>query len=286
MKHLLLKPFALLALCCIGSQWAHASAETAVSFLSPSIAQLSLTSIPNLDRAGNQEGSSMLYPAPTPGLGLVGVLTHAIISDSARNSEKTRIQQQADALIAPYQSTIKAIPPQQVFQSAIQQLNAQHGLNIQLDTAQAGTKIEAKADQFQIQMTPDQRALIVLSSLKIQTPGTETSYTLQTTSTPLAENLSPLEYWNINNGENLKNQLSAMIARMLRTATRMQQLTTNEAQAPQKTHRYLEGGTQRMQRGQLLAEECNYITIKNLRGWILDLPKQDASEQTCNTPAL
>ena len=44
------------------------------------------------------------------------------------------------------------------------------------------------------------------------------------------------------------------------------------AEAPQRTVRYRQGNAERIERAQVLAERCDRLLLRNLRGWLLSVP--------------
>lgn len=269
--------------CVLGHLQPSFAEETRISFQPPPISQISLSAIVSLDKAGEKKEASMLYPANNAGTLLVGIFAHAMLSKSTQDSEKNKIQKRADMALEEYKPVTNTIRPQQLFQEAVEQLNTQHHLGIELNVPTAPVQVIGLSDQLEFQMTHDQRALIVQTTLKVHTQHSNNAYTLQAISKPLEESKFPAEYWKAEHGSNLKTQLATLVAQVLHMASRMQQLVEKETDIPQKTHRYFEGGKERMQRGQLLAEECDYMTVKNLRGWIIHLPKKETSNDQCKT---
>jgi hypothetical protein len=133
-------------------------------------------------------------------------------------------------------------------------------------------------------MSQDQRALVldnlvaVYDAADAKTPRYRN--TVRVVSVPSGAE-DPAAGWSANEGEALRSQTSALLAESLAVALR--DMAGASAAAAQKTWRYPEGGTERMERAVLLSEACERRVLKNLRGWLLSVPKADPDRSACGT---
>ena len=80
-----------------------------------------------------------------------------------------------------------------------------------------------------------------------------------------------LSFWTANDGEALKEESALLLTESI---SALVGIVEDKAKTPStndafKTVRYSEGGTQKFERGQILAESCGHMLIKTLRGSLL-----------------
>lgn len=132
-------------------------------------------------------------------------------------------------------------------------------------------------------LTQDETALVLDNVISISQPGAA-SYvnTIRIVSAPSqAPNL--VQYWSANQGEKLKSLSVGLVADSLQIAMKGANGSFGGETPTYKTVRYLEGKTEKMERAQLLGEQCNRALIKTLRGWLMSVPveRTDAGPTLC-----
>lgn len=232
--------------------------------------------------ATGPNGSGMLYPAPNAGGFLAGLITHAIILESMKSRQKTAAQEAADKVLTPFTDVIQNYTYLELMQRAVEKMAPPQ-------TVQLIPYAEKPQNEWLIQSVPvfsltqDQTALVLDNVISISQPGAA-SYvnTIRIVSAPSqAPNL--VQYWSANQGEKLKSLSVGLVADSLQIAMKGANGSFGGETPTYKTVRYLEGKTEKMERAQLLGEQCNRALIKTLRGWLMSVPveRTDAGPTLC-----
>lgn len=231
--------------------------------------------------ASGPNGSGMLYPAPNAGGFLAGLITHAIILESMKSRQKTAAQEAADKVLNPYTDIIQNFTYRELMQRAVDKMATPQPV-------QLISYAEKSQNEWLVQSAPvfaltqDQTALVLDNVISISQPG-GASYvnTIRIVSAP-SEAANLVQFWAANQGEKLKALSVSMVADSLQIAMKGASGSLKEDTSA-KTVRYLEGKTEKMERAQLLAEQCNRALIKTLRGWLLSVPvaSTDAGSALC-----
>lgn len=221
----------------------------------------------NLDNAGNQSGA-MLYPA----IGLVGLVaaiaTHGVIMDTVKSAEKIKLQEQADMVLEPYADILRNIKHAELSQKSLGNLST---IIHTTETTPSDWKIESTPAYS---MTQDGRAIILDNIFIIHKTGISPERANQTAvrvvSAPIdAEDATA--YWTSEQGFHLKDEIIQLFAQSLELGIRPIQHSITESRV-QKTVRYMEGRTERMERGEVVSKQCNRLIIKTLRGTLMSVP--------------
>lgn len=265
-----------------------------VSPASPSIWALKLPQDDRLLRRGLPEtgGSpggtnSMAYPAPNALGFIAGVFTHALIVDKMKQDEKERQQSLADRVWQPYEPAIDGLGVREVVRRAIPKTAVRDRLVI-LDENQAAQGRPGVSSMPVYAMTPDQRALVLDNTISLQPVGGESSgdqqIVLRVISSPKdAEN--PVVFWTDNNGERLKDEMATLLAMSLDIVLGGTAGGLSEPEGPYRTIRYLEGGTEKIERAQTLFRRCDRLLLRTLRGTLMSVPRiqTGTEEPQCRT---
>ena len=229
--------------------------------------------IVNMDKAG-YGGGAMLYP--TAGLGvlglLVGVATHAALVGGARSSQESHMQQEADKVLDPYRGVLAGFHQRDLAQRALALTpsNAVAHLHEAKDTPAGDLFVQA---QPLFAMTPDASALMLDETVVVRTGAVSDKGTQQVVriiSAPRVEE-DVQAAWTADNGAALKLAASAMQAEALDVAL-LQTRHPVDDKLPFRTLRYALGDIEKMERGQLLAETCEHLVIRTLRGGLMVVP--------------
>lgn len=244
--------------------------------------KVSYRGVVNLDAAGSQQ-NPMMYVAPGGLIGLLAaVATHGVITNSTRNSEKTRLQEEADAVLRPYQEILNRLDDQTLLDRAVAKVNFSNSPDGAI--SQGGWLVESVPV---FSMTQDQSALI-LDNLLVVKPA-------QGSSAPLFESTvrvisKPVEqdpaqpFWTANEGQSLQQTLSQLLAESLEIALKQAAGSSATATNTPKSVRFDEGRRSRIERAQVLETSCDRWLIKNLRGWLISVPVRPMPDTgTCTT---
>lgn len=225
----------------------------------------------NFDDAGTK-GGNVLYPAPNAIIGLAAVLAHGAVVGSMQESQKQELRTKADKVLAPYQPVLQSYTYRDLMRRGLEKatLNGQKQL-VEFSAKSANWVIETAAV---FSMTQDQRAIVLDNAIFIFAPKAEkvTSQTVIRVVSQPREEPDLVAYWSANEGEKLKEESAGLLAESLNIA--IGEIGKDPGKEPEntKTVRYSEGKTLKMERGQVVKEECNRIVVRTLRGELLSVP--------------
>lgn len=232
----------------------------------------------NLDNAGGGPGG-MAYPAPGVAGLLVAIVTHGVIMESVKSAEKTRLQTEADQVLAPYQEWLKGFQHRELMQKGLEKT----ALGERKRLADAGSE---DASDWVIDSTPvysmtqDRSALILDNILTIRRPGALGAVPYQNTVRVVSQSRTADDLqavWGADQGALLKEESVRLFAQSLDMGLADAQKPSSAASRAHKTVRYLEGQQEKMERGEVLDDRCGRVVIKTLRGWLMSVPAQSPS---------
>ncbi|MES2300434.1 MAG: hypothetical protein V4582_25590 [Pseudomonadota bacterium] len=232
----------------------------------------------NYDGAGIGSGA-MLYPAPNLIAMVAAVATHGLIAGGARENQKLAMREKANEVLKPYQAMLGTLKQRDLIQAAIERMHSP-GAKTLLAAADASkaddTLIETSLVYF---MTQDQRALILENTVSIKRAGGAEPYTnVVRVVTPAIAEQEPARFWSEEQGAKLREQSALMLAISLDLAI-ADAAKASDQQLAFKTIRYVEGGLEKMERGQIIGEQCKRVVLKTLRGNLMSVPRKDARAQ-------
>jgi hypothetical protein len=231
--------------------------------------------------------TGMLY-GPGPVIALAGLVAHGLLLAGGRSHQKTKVQEEADKVLVPYQPVLAEFRSEQLLKRGAELMDTGGVKSVTPHAQKAGTDWTIESEPV-YSLTQDQRALILDNTLWIYPPGeTEEkryAYTVRVVSQPCAA-AEPAGFWIANAGARLKEESAHMLARSLDVAVGIFSGATAPPASSFRTIRYPQGGAQRMERAQLVSASCDTLLIQSLRGWFLLVPstpqERDAAlEATC-----
>jgi len=235
--------------------------------------KVSFRGVVSFDEAG-AGNTQLLYPAPNAVGFLAAVLTHGAVVESQKKKQKDQIQEAADKVLSPYETVLSHYTHKELMQRGLQKVSAggMHKL-IEFSKIPDSKWLVVSAPVFLI--TQDQSAIILENSIAIHAPDTPSNVLYQNTIRVVSETKEGKDltgFWTANQGEKLKEESAGLFAQSLDIAMSEMANGSNSGDKPQKTFRYLEGHTEKMERGQLISEQCNRMVIKTLRGGLISIP--------------
>jgi len=251
----------------------------------PADANVPFHGVLNMDKAGLKT-AGMLYPAPDPLTFLVAIAVHGIVSESMESHQKTKMEEEADRVLLPYKPIIDAYTTRELIE---------HGLTIS-ESGKHGSLLAADRETHggwlldsspSVSMTQDQRAIILNNVVVLYAPGKfktpAYANSIRMVSSPHAE-ADVTASWAANDGEALKRETQSLYAQSLDVflADVAAAPAVSAAPPPFKTLRYMQGGDESVERVQVLADHCDRLTLKNLRGWLMSVPAETPSGQDCS----
>lgn len=248
----------------------------------PEIETIDYRGIVNLDSAGNGVGG-MLYPAPNLVGLLAAVVTHGILNESSKSSQKTEMQLNADRFLLPYQETLLSFRQRELAQSGLERTSIKGSRLLAFPEKITNEwVIEANPIFF---VTSDENAIILDNAITLSQMGADPSTAFMTVIRVISSPKSDAtlsKFWMTEKGEKIKEESINLYAQSLEIALMEFNQRGSDDGIPYKTIRYREGSVEKMERGKLISQRCNRMLIKTLRGHLMSVPAKvesaDSSE--------
>jgi hypothetical protein len=238
----------------------------------------------NLDTAG-MPGGSMLYPA-VGGVGgfVAALITHGVIVETTKNSEKARLQEQADRVLQPYQAQLQDFRYPELLKLGVERLPSPERKKVLQPAEPHAGWVLTTAPLFSL--TPDQRALVLDNVVGFLAPG-ETARPAHTVAVRVVSAPLPGEAeaaWNAAApaGTLLKEESAQLLAQSLAIAAREAQRGSAEREGAWRSVRYRQGEAEKIERAQVVESGCDRLVVRTLRGGLLSVP---ASSPAADCPA-
>ena len=271
-----------------------ASAQTALTqdwaLRLPNETNLQFRGVLGNESAGGS-GSAMLYPAPHVAGLVAALVTHGLLNSATRKREATLAQEAANKVLDPYRGLIGDLRHDDVFQLALAQRRA---------TGKSRVAVPGEAPSadwmFVVEpvfsMTQDQHALLLDIAVVVYAPNAPAApayqNALRVVSAPIASD-DPLVFWGENKGQNLKAVSAQLMAMALELAANEAHKSTPKAAESsalnQRTMRYVQGKSERIERAELLRVTCDHAVIKTLRGGLMWVPLKQPHSYTVSENA-
>ena len=234
----------------------------------------------NFDGAG-MGAAQMLYLAPNIAGFFAGLITHGILLDATRNSQKRKILDAADKVLAPYQPVLSSYKYRDLMQRALEKTTTAGVKRLVEPSEKPGADLLIESVPV-FSMTQDQTAIVLDNAIAIYVPGaaSATAYkNIIRVVSPSAVKPDLVSFWLAKEGDALKAESARLLAESLDLAL-SEIAESTERDRPHRTVRYIEGTTERMERGQIVKELCDRIVLMNLRGWLMSVPVKPGSTVT------
>lgn len=227
---------------------------------------------------GAGSAAAMLYPAPTPLLGLVAVLTHGALMSGARAAEEKRLQDEADQSLSPYQPALSAWTPRAVFDAALPLSAAQPAVAVAEGQGRERWRVLALPT---FALHADRSRLVLDNQLRI-TDTTGAGLPFDVMVRVLSNRrVDDAAFDPAEEAAQLKQETARLLAHSIDVALHARGLPAGEAGPPFRTHRYQDGGRESMERAQLLGTGCGRVVLRTLRGWLLSVPQKTEAQPAC-----
>jgi hypothetical protein len=258
-----------LAVLAVGVKAAHAD-ELVLRL--PKDDRVAFRGVVSLDGAG-LPNHQLLYPAPNAVGLLAAVLTHSLISGSAQESQKNKLQEEADAVLAPYRGILDSFGSEELMRRSLALMSAPEARRI----VPHGDTPGAVDTGAQFYMTQDQKAIILdnlIAGVK-SAAAAPAVLVVRVVSDPRAEE-NVQEHWSADNGERLKSEAARLFAESLQVALRHGSQPADTI--PQRTVRYMEGSGEKMERAHVIDRTCTRVIMISLRGALMSVPAKGRAE--------
>lgn len=233
----------------------------------------------SFDQAG-APSESVLYPADNVVVALATVITHGILVETFKNSKKNKLQKAADNVLLPYQAVLSNYNHKELMQRGLEKMSMGGSKKlVKYSEKPMGDWVIESTPVFSI--TQDQSAIILDNVIAIYVPDAQAAAAYQNIVRVVSQAKDGTDlssFWTANQGKMLKEESASLFAQSLDIALNDIAIGLTKADNAFKTFRYLEGNTEKMERGQLISERCDRMVIKTLRGWLMSIPvRRDAA---------
>lgn len=256
-----------------------ALAESGFALRLPANDAVAYRGLVNYDKAGGRAGA-FLYPVGTAGLAglLVGIATHGAIVEAGKNSEKTRLQAEADNVLVPFRPVLDGMTHRSLMGQSLQRLGVPAKVRVIDANESADGWIIESLPVFS--MTQDRGALVLENAVLVYAASDPTNPRYRNV-VKVVSNLhddADLEaHWRSDEGKRLKDESERLFNHSIRLLMQALEARPSEQAPVEKTFRYTEGKEQRMERAQLVRENCGRAVIKTLRGWLMSVPLRQSA---------
>lgn len=241
--------------------------------------------VANFDAAGSGPGG-MMYPAPNA-VGLIAaIITHAVIAESAKNSEKAKIQDDADKILLPYRALLDTHTNRELLTQAVSLVRTP-GDKLIFEASDQPTGawiVEASPTFFMVQ---DESAFVLQNVIAMYSPKDSATPTYRAEITvvslprPGGDHRS---FWTAASGEKLKHESAHLVAQSLDIALKEATGAFAPTAAVHKTFRYQEGSIEKIERGELVSAQCDRVVIRTLRGGLMSVPTRQTTQPSSARP--
>lgn len=239
----------------------------------PPEAPVTYHGVASFDEAG-MGTAGMLYPAPGVAGLFAAIITHGVMVDVAKQKQKDQMQAAADQVLEPYRPFLDKFAHRDLMQRAIAKARLGRAARLLEPGADAGRATLVESVPV-FKLTQDQKAIVVDNLVAVQLPGvsTEAAYrnSIRVVSSP-SNSTDQAAFWAANDGERIKDESARLVAESFDIAFDDVAKTAVAGSAPYRTIRYLEGAVERIERAQVLAEQCERLLIRTLRGNLMSVP--------------
>jgi hypothetical protein len=223
-----------------------------------------------------------LGPYPAAGVGglLVAIFTHAAITEGVKSSQQKRAQAEADAVLEPYLPLLKSWPAASLWDAVLAQAPADLGLAV-AEVGQGPAQSTAVILVPSFALSQDEHVLIADVALRFEggsVAATPVERLVRVVSSPLPT-AEARTHWLADEAQALKRAAAAMVAHALQVGYR--HISAAAGDLPTRTHRYLRGKAEGMERGQLLQGDCGRAVLLTLRGHLLSVPRAETEQTPC-----
>ncbi|WP_036271186.1 hypothetical protein [Methyloversatilis universalis] len=239
----------------------------------------------NRDGAGGGT-AQIMYPAPNMAGFIAALVTHGLINESSKTAERQRIQEQANRILEPYADVLSVLSYRTLIEHASGKIDSASSPEL-IGSAEASSRMWIMEVTPLYVMTPDQRAIVLDNTVRVFANGSKNpvySRVIRVVSFPLEDmdETAIIKAWRDGDGALIRSASSDLLAESLKIAL-LDARSVQAAEERHRTFRYREGGFERIERAQLVSEECHRQVLRTLRGWLLSIPS--SRHTTCSVSA-
>ncbi|MGE0350241.1 hypothetical protein [Hydrogenophaga sp.] len=226
--------------------------------------------------AGEPAGgtASFLYPAPNAGGLIAAILTHSLLVNGSRESERQDRQRLADQALNPFRAAIEGLDSSLLT----------HDLRARWVSDNAGNGNERRLVHLlpHFRISADHRVIVLNVRIRVQEPDAAPDrhvfdQMVQVVSTPHGGE-EPLTAWLANDAHHFREEVVSMLGHAIDIALKLGPLPPS---SPARTQRYIYGTETRMERGQPLASRCGRVVLWTLRESWMSVPVTHSDPMPC-----
>jgi hypothetical protein len=231
----------------------------------------------------------MLYPAANGGMFIASIITHAVLEQSMDDAEKSRLEEQSNAVLTRYASVISNFSTSALLEDSLEliQLDGQFSLvkaNHPFDEKELATN----ENQWIIRSEPifymaqDEQSILLKNRIAV--------YSNNQQKMPIYQNIAEVistddiqsnqdnNYWLDGEPVNLQRVSIELFSESIEMvmADLISKLSGPHDQ--EKTFKFDQGGKISYERGVLVAKNDERTTIRTLRGWLKSVPSDSIIE--------
>jgi hypothetical protein len=254
-------------------------AESGFTLKLPKAEAVAYVGMVSFDAAGGPS-STMVYPAIGGVAGLlVGIATHGAMMEASKNSEKAKLQEAANKVLDPFRPALAGFSNRELMERAIAML-ATPGAKTLIGAADAGDGWVVESVPL-FTMTQDLGALVLENEISVYPAGSSSARYRNVVKvvSDVRDEADLQAVWGGEQGKQLKDESVALLAHSLRLVVQELARTPGAEAEVQKTFRYAEGKTQKIERAQLVGQLCDRAVVKTLRGWIMSIPLRKSGDE-------
>lgn len=248
-----------------------AAVEPAWQLDPPKILGVEFRGLANFDSAGINAHSALVIGtgnAAFAAVTAVSFLINAAVINGARESQKSRVQLEADKILLPYGSILANYRSRDLYAKALLQTRNMAPKSM---SGKAG-KVSASPV---FSMTQDQKALVLDSVIEVREqefPALANTSTIRVVGRP-KEGGDLTAYWTAQEGSALRSESESLLAEALEIALKFgnPSFVANPAPA-MKTLRFMQGDVERVERAEVLNQACSRTVFRTLRGSLMSVP--------------
>lgn len=233
--------------------------------------------VANFDATGAEKGS-MMYPGVDAFSFLAAVFAHGVIVESSKKSKRSKLQEDANKVLTPYQEVLSNYTHKELMQKGLEKMkSAGNKKLVELSESPGASSLIESMPVFSI--TQDQSTFVLDNAISIYTPDTPSTAIFQSVIRVVSQakiGMDLPDFWTANQGEMLKEESASLFAESLDIALAEVSSGPNMDNNIYKTIRYFEGTTEKMERGQVISENCSRVVIKTLRGSLMSVPAKQS----------
>ena len=223
-------------------------------------------------------GAQMMYPGYNAAGFLAAIFTHAAISGSVQNKQKTDRQNLANKVLEPYRLVIEKLSNPALMDD---NLSVWQPNEVAFSLARFDAAKKYRQDEIILECLPafilsaNEETLVLRTTVAFYHVGQEKNPIYQNQIEVFSDRLvtdKPREYWLNENGAEFTVAVKWLFAESMRIAVDDAFTRIDQAPRPDENFKYVEGTEIGFERGSRVGTSENRILIRTLRGWLKSIP--------------